>query len=170
MALISMADDPCQAEASAENSHNTAQATDTEATEAEATEAEATEAEATEAEATEAEATKAEVTEAEATEAEATDGRPRSEAFSEEDFCCPICLDVMVRPVVLTCSHRLCRGCWLRMLQGGDVRATANLTGSASCPLGRCERFWLKSATSDATARCPVSLWRRPWALLYFWS
>ena len=165
MALISMADDPCQAEASAENSHNTAQATDTEATEAEATEAEATEAEATE-----AEATKAEVTEAEATEAEATDGRPRSEAFSEEDFCCPICLDVMVRPVVLTCSHRLCRGCWLRMLQGGDVRATANLTGSASCPLGRCERFWLKSATSDATARCPVSLWRRPWALLYFWS
>lgn len=76
---------------------------------------------------------------AEATVAEEDLGRPRAEEFSEEDFCCPICLDLLLRPVVLACGHRLCRGCWCRMLQGREMRATANLTGSASCPLGRCE-------------------------------
>ena len=78
-------------------------------------------------------------TTAEATVTEEDLGRPRAEAFSEEDFCCPICLDLLLRPVVLACGHRLCRGCWCRMLQGREMRATANLTGSASCPLGRCE-------------------------------
>ena len=81
---------------------------------------------------------------AEAPLAEEDLGRPRAEAFSEEDFCCPICLDLLLRPVVLACGHRLCRGCWCRVLQGREMRATANLTGSASCPLGRCERLWSK--------------------------
>ena len=81
---------------------------------------------------------------AEAPLAEEALGRPRAEAFSEEDFCCPICLDLLLRPVVLACGHRLCRGCWCRVLQGREMRATANLTGSASCPLGRCERLWSK--------------------------
>ena len=55
------------------------------------------------------------------------------------DYTCPICLELLLRPVVLSCDHRFCRGCWLRVLQSRDVRATANLTGSVACPLGRCE-------------------------------
>ena len=55
------------------------------------------------------------------------------------EYCCAICIDLLLRPVVLSCGHRLCRGCWVRMLQGNQVRAVASATGSAVCPLGRCE-------------------------------
>lgn len=99
---------------------------------------------------------------AEAPLAEEDLGRPRAEAFSEEDFCCPICLDLLLRPVVLACGHRLCRGCWCRVLQGREMRATANLTGSASCPLGRCERLWSKGKRrlSDACHSSPTHILR----------
>ena len=58
----------------------------------------------------------------------------------DEDYTCPICLELLLRPVVLSChvSHRFCRGCWARVLQSRDVRATAHLTGGAACPY-RCE-------------------------------
>ena len=56
----------------------------------------------------------------------------------EQDHTCPICLELLLRPVQLSCSHRFCRGCWARVLQGRDVRATAHLTGSVACPY-RCE-------------------------------
>lgn len=52
---------------------------------------------------------------------------------------CPICLDVLVRPVVLSCQHTACRGCWIRFLQSPEVRAFAHRTGKVACPLGRCE-------------------------------
>ena len=57
---------------------------------------------------------------------------------SIHDYSCPICLGLMLRPVKLSCGHRFCRGCWLRVLQGRSVRATAHLTGSVACPF-RCE-------------------------------
>ena len=57
---------------------------------------------------------------------------------SIHDYSCPICLELMLRPVKLSCGHRFCRGCWLRVLQGRSVRATAHLTGSVACPF-RCE-------------------------------
>ena len=56
----------------------------------------------------------------------------------EQDYTCPICLELLLRPVKLSCDHRFCRGCWARVLQGRDVRATARLTGGAACPY-RCE-------------------------------
>ena len=56
----------------------------------------------------------------------------------EQDYTCPICLELLLRPVKLSCDHRFCRGCWARVLQSRDVRATARLTGSAACPY-RCE-------------------------------
>ena len=61
------------------------------------------------------------------------------EMNDEQDYICPICLELLLRPVVLSCGHRFCRGCWARVLQSRAVRATACLTGSAACPLGRCE-------------------------------
>jgi len=58
----------------------------------------------------------------------------------DEGYTCPICLELLLRPVVLSChvNHRFCRGCWARVLQSRDVRATAHLTGGAACPY-RCE-------------------------------
>ena len=56
----------------------------------------------------------------------------------EQDHTCPICLELLLRPIQLSCSHRFCRGCWARVLQGRHVRATAHLTGSVACPY-RCE-------------------------------
>uniref|UniRef100_A0A3B3X7B0 RING-type domain-containing protein n=1 Tax=Poecilia mexicana TaxID=48701 RepID=A0A3B3X7B0_9TELE len=32
-------------------------------------------------------------------------------ARSEEDLCCPVCQDVFVDPVVLSCSHSFCKEC-----------------------------------------------------------
>jgi len=55
------------------------------------------------------------------------------------EYCCAICIELLLRPVVLSCGHRLCRGCWVRLLQGGQARAVASRTGYAVCPLGRCE-------------------------------
>ena len=55
------------------------------------------------------------------------------------EYCCAICIELLLRPVVLSCGHRLCRGCWLRVLQGSQARAVASRTGNAVCPLGRCE-------------------------------
>ena len=69
---------------------------------------------------------------------EADSGTVHGFMNDEQDHMCPICLELLLRPVQLSCSHRFCRGCWARVLQGRDVRATAHLTGSVACPY-RCE-------------------------------
>ena len=61
----------------------------------------------------------------------------QSSGYAAEDYTCPICLEILLRPIALSCGHRYCRSCWCRMLQG-TVRATAMSTGSVACPLGRC--------------------------------
>ena len=61
-----------------------------------------------------------------------------SPAFDSEDCTCPICLELLLRPVKLSCGHCFCRGCWTHVLQGRAARATAHLTGTAACPY-RCE-------------------------------
>ena len=52
---------------------------------------------------------------------------PASEPASIHDYTCPICLELLLRPVQLSCGHRFCRGCWVRVLQSREVRATAHL-------------------------------------------
>ena len=65
--------------------------------------------------------------------------RPSFVSPRSTEYCCAICIELLLRPVVLSCGHRLCRGCWLRVLQGSQARAVASRTGNAVCPLGRCE-------------------------------
>ena len=73
-------------------------------------------------------------------EADALSYRPSFVSPRSTDYCCAICIELLLRPVVLSCGHRLCRGCWVHVLQGSQVRVVASRTrGSAVCPLGRCE-------------------------------
>ena len=58
--------------------------------------------------------------------------------LADVDCTCPICLELLLRPVKLSCGHCFCRGCWTHVLQGSAARATAHLTGTAACPY-RCE-------------------------------
>ena len=71
--------------------------------------------------------------------ADAHSCRPSFVSPRSTEYCCAICIELLLRPVVLSCGHRLCRGCWVRMLQGSQARSVANSTRNAVCPLGRCE-------------------------------
>ncbi len=45
-----------------------------------------------------------------AVQAEQADAQERRRALLEE-YTCPVCLDTLHNPVVLTCAHRFCWGC-----------------------------------------------------------
>nr|XP_055035206.1 E3 ubiquitin-protein ligase TRIM39-like [Misgurnus anguillicaudatus] len=51
-----------------------------------------------------------------------------SKSFSEEDFSCPVCCDIFTNPVVLSCSHSICKDCIQRFWES---------KGSEDCPVCR---------------------------------
>ncbi|KAL2080838.1 hypothetical protein ACEWY4_022691 [Coilia grayii] len=51
-----------------------------------------------------------------------------SKSFSEEDFSCPVCCDIFKDPVVLSCSHSICKVC---LQQFWDTK------GCRECPVCR---------------------------------
>ncbi|XP_072542749.1 E3 ubiquitin-protein ligase TRIM35-like [Salminus brasiliensis] len=51
-----------------------------------------------------------------------------SRSFSEEDFSCPVCCDIFRDPVVLLCSHSVCKECLQRFWE---------TKGSRECPVCR---------------------------------
>ena len=62
----------------------------------------------------------------------------------EEGVTCSICLDVLVRPIVLECQHVVCRPCYLDYLEANRSGWRLGLlpgweVGMVVCPLGRCE-------------------------------
>nr|XP_055035210.1 E3 ubiquitin-protein ligase TRIM39-like isoform X1 [Misgurnus anguillicaudatus] len=51
-----------------------------------------------------------------------------SKSFSEEDFSCPVCCDIFTNPVLLSCSHSICKDCIQRFWES---------KGSKDCPVCR---------------------------------
>ncbi|XP_063069965.1 E3 ubiquitin-protein ligase TRIM35-like [Engraulis encrasicolus] len=51
-----------------------------------------------------------------------------SKSFSEEDFSCPVCCEIFKDPVVLSCSHSICKVC---------LQQFWNTKGSRECPVCR---------------------------------
>ncbi|XP_073668721.1 E3 ubiquitin-protein ligase TRIM35-like [Paramisgurnus dabryanus] len=51
-----------------------------------------------------------------------------SKSFSEEDFSCPVCRDIFMNPVLLSCSHSICKDCIERFWES---------KGSKDCPVCR---------------------------------
>nr|XP_055037207.1 E3 ubiquitin-protein ligase TRIM39-like isoform X2 [Misgurnus anguillicaudatus] len=51
-----------------------------------------------------------------------------SKSFSEEDFSCPLCCDIFTNPVVLSCSHSICKDCIQRFWES---------KGFQECPVCR---------------------------------
>src|SRR4029434_35073 len=48
--------------------------------------------------------------------------------FAEEDFTCPVCFEIFKDPVILSCSHSICKAC---LQQFWDTK------GSRECPYCR---------------------------------
>ena len=51
-----------------------------------------------------------------------------STSFAEEDFTCPVCFEIFKDPVLLSCSHSVCKAC---LQQFWDTK------GSTECPVCR---------------------------------
>ncbi|XP_055037216.2 E3 ubiquitin-protein ligase TRIM39 isoform X1 [Misgurnus anguillicaudatus] len=51
-----------------------------------------------------------------------------SKSFSEEDFSCPVCCDIFTNPVLLSCSHSICKDCIQRFWES---------KGFQECPVCR---------------------------------
>ncbi|XP_028813730.1 zinc-binding protein A33-like isoform X2 [Denticeps clupeoides] len=63
-------------------------------------------------------------------------------SLSEEDFFCPVCCDVFNDPVLLACSHSLCRSC---------LRTFWDQRGATECPVCR-------SLSMNTTPPCNIVL------------
>lgn len=61
-------------------------------------------------------------------------------SVSEEDLCCPVCCEIYKDPVLLTCTHSICKGC---------LKTFWESKGSKECPVCR---------TSSSNTEPPLNL------------
>ncbi|KAK7131659.1 hypothetical protein R3I94_016700 [Phoxinus phoxinus] len=45
-----------------------------------------------------------------------------SRSFAEEDFSCPVCCDIFINPVLLSCSHSFCSSCIQRVWENKTLK------------------------------------------------
>ena len=65
---------------------------------------------------------------------------------------CPLCLDVLLRPVVPECGHAACRSCYLAFVESSLVRRQVRRSGKLCCPACRCEMAPMVPQVDDALA------------------
>ncbi|XP_048021181.1 E3 ubiquitin-protein ligase TRIM17-like [Megalobrama amblycephala] len=63
-----------------------------------------------------------------------------SRYFAEEDFSCPVCCDIYINPVLLSCSHSVCSACIQRFWENKTLK---------ECPVCR---------TTSSNDRPPLNL------------
>lgn len=84
-----------------------------------------------------------------------------SESFSEEDFSCPVCRDVYKDPVILTCSHSLCKVClerfWDARRQSGECPVCRTVGPTEHCPPNLALRDLCEIFLQKRSQRAPVS-------------
>nr|XP_033481991.1 tripartite motif-containing protein 35-like [Epinephelus lanceolatus] len=83
---------------------------------------------------------------------------------SEEDLCCPVCQDVFRHPVVLSCSHSLCKDClksWWTEKQTQECPVCKRRSSRAEPPLNLalknlCEAFLQERDQRASEALCSL--------------
>ncbi|XP_069496262.1 E3 ubiquitin-protein ligase RNF169 isoform X2 [Ambystoma mexicanum] len=80
-----------------------------------------------------------------------TSGHGRAPSLSREEAMCPLCLDVLLRPVTMPCRHSVCLACFKRTVE------LANLC----CPLCRSRiSNWTRRRSREGTL-VDAQLWER---------
>ena len=63
----------------------------------------------------------------------------------DEDFLCPICLQLLIEPVVLPCKHELCKICFTQNVQEANLQ----------CPICRVRiSSWARKQARNGTLIC----------------
>lgn len=69
----------------------------------------------------------------------------QTEEASPEDFQCPICLQLLIEPVVMPCHHELCKLCFTQNVQEANLQ----------CPICRMRiSSWARKQARNGTLIC----------------
>lgn len=64
---------------------------------------------------------------------------------SDDDFLCPICLQLLIEPVVMPCNHELCKVCFTQNVQEANLQ----------CPICRLRiSSWARKQARNGTLIC----------------
>lgn len=87
-----------------------------------------------------------------------------SGSFSERDLLCPVCCDVFMNPVLLSCNHSVCRCCLQRFWENKTTKEcpVCGRRSSLSVPPGnfalksQCETFLEEQRQKSSSGICGI--------------